>query len=186
MAVHFEKPRDVIGGGLIMAIGAGFLLLGSDLEFGTSHRMGPGYFPTVLNVILIVLGAVMVVQALRKPREEGAFSHLPWRGLLLILGATLFFGFTLRGLGLVPVLLVVVFATAWASRYARLRTSVPLAAGMTLFCFLIFIRGLGLPLPLFGPWVSPSYWVPAEPAPSPAETSPPAETAPAPNAPAAQ
>ena len=179
MAVHFEKPRDVIGGGLIMAIGAGFLVLGSDLEFGTSHRMGPGYFPTVLNVILIVLGAVMVVQALRKPHEEGAFSHLPWRGLLLILGATLFFGFTLRGLGLVPVLLVVVFATAWASRYARLRTSVPLAVGMTLFCFLIFIRGLGLPLPLFGPWVSPSYWAPAE-------TAPPAETTPAPNAPAAQ
>ena len=66
-----------------------------------------------------------------------------------------FFGLTLRGLGLVPVLLVVVLATAWASRYASLKASVPLALGIAVFCSVLFIKGLGLPLPLVGPVAEP-------------------------------
>ena len=177
MATSFEKPRDVIGGGLIMAIGGAFLLLGRELEFGTSFRMGPGYFPTVLSVILILLGGVMVALAWRRPAEEGGFGRLPWRGIVLLIGATLFFGLALRGLGLIAVLLIVVLAAAWASRYASWRSAVPLALGMTLFCYLVFVRGLGLPLPLVGPWLDPQRWTPTESAPPPA-----AESAPAPAA----
>jgi Tripartite tricarboxylate transporter TctB family len=162
MAAQFEKPRDVIGGGLIIAIGAGFLLLGRDLEMGTAFQMGPGYFPTVLSAILILIGAAMVVLALRGPTGEGGLGHLPWRGIVLVIGATLFFGLGLGGLGLIPVVLIVVLAAAWASRYASWRTSVPLALGMALFCYLVFIRGIGLPLPLVGPWLDPQRWAPTE------------------------
>ena len=103
---------------------------------------------------MMALGAVMAGLAWRAPHQEGAFGEVPWRGLLLILGATVVFGIGLRGFGLVPVLLVVVFATAWASRYASLRASVPLALGIAVFCSTLFITGLGLPLPLTGPWLS--------------------------------
>ncbi len=178
MAVQMEKPRDVIGGALIMAIGGAFLLLGRELEFGTSFQMGPGYFPTVLSVILLLLGATMVLLALRKPPEEGTLGRLPWRGIVLVIGATFFFGLALRGLGLIPVLLIVVLASAWASRYASWRTSVPLALGMALFCYLVFVRGLGLPLPLVGPWLDPQRWTPTEegaPQPAAAEPAPAAQ-----------
>ena len=84
----------------------------------------------------------------------------------------LLFGVALRGLGLLPVLLVVVFATAWASRYAGLKTSIVLALGIALFCSGLFIKGLGLPLPLTGPWLSPSHWSPAPPPAAPAPTTP--------------
>lgn len=77
-------------------------------------------------------------------------------------------------------LLVVVLATAWASRYASLRASIPLALGIAAFCAILFIRLLGLPLPLVGPWLSPAWW-----SPPPAVTAPPAD-APAPAAPAPQ
>ena len=100
---------------------------------------------------------------------------MPWRALALVVGATLFFGLTLRGLGLPPVLLVVVFATAWASRYASLKASTALALGIAVFCSGLFIKGLGLPLPLFGPWLSAAYWSPAPPpppAPAPAAPAP--------------
>ena len=183
MTTTFEKPRDVIGGALIMAIGGGFLLLGRGLEFGSSFRMGPGYFPTVLSVILVLLGAAMVALAWRRPAEEGTLSHIPWRGVVLVIGSTFFFGLALRGLGLIPVLVTVVLASAWASRYASWRASVPLALGMALFCWLVFVRGLGLPLPLVGPWLDPQRWAPTEEgAPPPA-----AEAVPTPApAPAAQ
>ena len=65
-------------------------------------------------------------------------------------------------------LLVVVFATAWASRYASLKASTALALGIALFCSGLFIKGLGLPLPLTGPWLSAAYWSPAAPPPAPA------------------
>ena len=74
----------------------------------------------------------------------------------------LFFGFALRGLGLAPAVLVVVLATAWASRYADLRSSLALSIGIAAFCALLFIRLLGLPLPLTGPWLSPDYWSPGQ------------------------
>ncbi|MGD9511766.1 MAG: tripartite tricarboxylate transporter TctB family protein [Geminicoccaceae bacterium] len=166
-----EKPRDVIGGFLAMLIGAGFLLFGRELEMGTSFRMGAGYFPTILSVLMILLGVAMVVLAWRKPVQEGGLGQVPWIGIALVVVPVALFGLTLRGLGLAPVVVLVVLLSAWASRQARLRSSVPLALGMAVFCSFLFIKGLGLPLPLFGPWVSPAYWT-APPAKAPAAPAP--------------
>src|SRR4051794_23540723 len=160
MAGIMEKPRDVVSGVVVMAIGAAFLLNGLELERGTSFRMGPGYFPTLLSILMIGLGLAITVLALRKPASESGFGGVPWRGLTLIIGATVVFGVTLRGLGLAPVLVVTILATAWASRYATLRASVLLSLGMAAFCAFLFIQLLGLPLPLTGPWLSASYWSP--------------------------
>jgi hypothetical protein len=166
--ILIQKPRDVIGGLVVIAIGAGFFLSGQELEMGTSFRMGPGYFPTILSILMIGLGAVIAVQALRAPTTEHSFGQVPWRGLLLLIGAVLFFGFVVRGLGLASAVLIVVLATAWASRYASLRGSLPLSIGLAAFCAVLFIRLLGLPLPLTGPWLNVDYWSPSAPA-SPAE-----------------
>jgi uncharacterized membrane protein YgdD (TMEM256/DUF423 family) len=162
--ILIQKPRDVIGGLVVIMIGAGFFLSGQELEMGTSFRMGPGYFPTILSILMIGLGAVIAVQALRAPTTEHSFGQVPWRGLLLLIGAVLFFGFVVRGVGLAPAVLIVVLTTAWASRYARLRSSLLLSIGLAAFCAVLFIRLLGLPLPLTGPWLSVDYWSPSAPA----------------------
>jgi Tripartite tricarboxylate transporter TctB family len=160
-----ERPRDVVGGLLVVGIGAGFLLFGRELEMGTSFRMGPGYFPTILALLMIALGLAMAVIAWRKPAQEDAVGTVPWLGIALVVVPVVLFGFALRGLGLAPILVVVVLATAWASRYASLKASVPLALGIAVFCSVLFIKGLGLPLPLLGPWVSPAHWTAAPPPP---------------------
>ena len=166
-----EKPRDVIGGALVIGIGAGFLLFGRELEMGTSFRMGPGYFPTILSVLMILLGLAMVALAWRKPAQEDAIGQVPWLAMALVVVPVVLFGFSLRGVGLAPILVVVVLATAWASRYASLKASVPLALGIAVFCSVLFTKALGLPLPLFGPWVSPAHWT-AAPPPPPADAAP--------------
>jgi hypothetical protein len=165
-----EKPRDVVGGLIVMAIGIGFLMTGRDLEVGTSFRMGPGYFPTILSILMIALGSIITLLALRAPAFKNGSSLLPWRGLALIIGAPLAFGATLVGLGLAPAVLMVVLATAWSSRYASVRSSVPLSLGLAAFCALLFIRLLGLPLPLTGPWLSAGHWAPASTA-APSDTA---------------
>jgi uncharacterized membrane protein YgdD (TMEM256/DUF423 family) len=164
--ILIQKPRDIVGGLIVTAIGAGFLVYSRELETGTSLRMGPGYFPTILSILMIVLGLVIAGLALRTPITEHSFGQVPWRGLLLLIGAVLFFGFAVRGLGLAPAVLVVVLATAWASRYAGLRSSLLLSIGLALFCTLLFIRLLGLPLPLTGPWLSIDHWSPGTTAPT--------------------
>ena len=171
--ILIQKPRDVIGGLVVIAIGAGFFLSGQELEMGTSFRMGPGYFPTILSILMIGLGAVIAAQALRAPTMEHSFGQVPWRGVLLLIGAVLFFGFALRGLGLAPAVLVVVLATAWASRYAGLRSSLLLSIGLAAFCAFLFIRLLGLPLPLTGPWLSLDHWSPVASSPT-SSAAPPA------------
>ena len=113
-----QKPRDVFGGLIVMTIGTGFLVYSQALDIGTASRMGPGYFPIILSILMILLGLVIAGLALRGPTTEHSFGQVPWRGVLLLIGAVLFFGFALRGLGLAPAVLVVVLVTAWASRYA--------------------------------------------------------------------
>ena len=135
MTTTFEKPRDLVGGLVVVAIGGVFLLFGRELPVGSSFRMGPGYFPTILSWLMMAWGAVMAGLAWRAPHQEGAFGA----------GAVARPAADRRGhgavrarpcaaSGLLPVLVVVVFATAWASRYASLRASVPLALGIALFC----------------------------------------------------
>ena len=161
MEPQMQRPRDIIGGLTIVAVGALFLLLGRQLEFGDSFKMGPGYFPTVLSILTIVLGGVLTWKGMRGAPVEGAFSHIPWPGVLGVIGSVVFFGFTIRGIGIAPAVAIVVFVTASASRYARWTTSLLLAVGMAAFCTLLFIYALGLPLPAFGPWLSVEHWSPA-------------------------
>lgn len=175
-----ERPRDIVGGLVVVAIGAAFLVEGRELEFGTSFRMGPGYFPMLLSILMIGLGLAMVVLALRGSVQEDGVGQVPWLGLALVVVPVALFGLTLRGLGLAPVLVLVVLATAWASRYASLRASVPLAVGIAAFCSFLFIKGLGLPLPLIGPWLSTAYWTAAPPPPAAPAIPAPESATPAP------
>jgi hypothetical protein len=67
--------------------------------------------------------------------------------------APVLFGLTVRGLGLIPSIAIVVAVSAYASQRMSLKLAVALIAGLTLFCVLVFHYGLGLPLRLVGPWL---------------------------------
>jgi len=143
--------RDVIAGALFVAIGGWFVVSALELEIGTALRMGPGYFPLILAGILIFLGVLVVVRAIRdRPAKMGKVA---WRGLLFILAAPIVFGSTIRGLGLVPSLVLVVLLVSFASRSMRPVTAVCLTVALTAFCVAVFSYGLGLPLRRFGPWL---------------------------------
>ena len=180
MSSSFEKPRDVVGGLVVVGIGGLFLLFGRELPVGTLVPDGAGLFPGDPELADGGLGGgdggaglagAAPGRRVRRGAVAGAGADRRCHAVLR--------RWRLRGLGLVPVLLVVVFATAWASRYASLKASAALALGIALFCSGLFIKGLGLPLPLTGPWLSAGYWSPAAPPPAPAPPRTPAAPAPA-------
>jgi hypothetical protein len=143
--------KDIGAGLIFIAIGLLFGLGSTGLEIGTALRMGPGYFPLVLAALLVALGLAIVAYG---------FGHtatgrlvVPWRGLFLILAAPVVFGLTVRGLGLVPAIVLVALISAFASRRMSVPLALALSLGLTVFCVLVFSLGLGLPLRLFGPWL---------------------------------
>lgn len=147
---RIRNPKDFWTGILFMFVGAAAVVLARDYPFGTTFKMGPGYFPTVLGALLTLVGLIAVLRGLLRPGTP--IGRYAWRELLLILAATMVFGLLLRGAGLILAVLVLVVAGAAASRYFRWSSALALAAGMAAFCVLVFVKALGLPIPMIGPW----------------------------------
>lgn len=145
-----RNPKDFWAGLIYLGVGLGAFVIAQDYEMGTAVRMGPGYFPRVLGILLALVGTVALARSLLRPGE--AIGRLAWREALLVLGATVIFGLLVRGLGMALSLLVLVLISAYASRQFRLRSTVLLAVGLAIFSVLVFIKGLGIPLPLVGSW----------------------------------
>jgi hypothetical protein len=146
-----RNPKDFCAGLIYLGIGLGAVYIAQDYEMGTAVRMGPGYFPNVLGSVLALVGLIALLRSFMRPGE--AIGRLAWREALLVLGATAIFGMLVRGAGLALSVLVLVVISSYASRQFRLRSSVFLALGLAVFGVLVFIKGLGIPLPLWGKWL---------------------------------
>ena len=147
-----DARKDLLAGGTFVGFGLAFAITSSTYEIGTAARMGPGYFPLVLGSLLVVLGVLIAVKAF--VAADGAeIGPVPWKALALLVVAFLFFGFTVRGLGLVPALFVTVFLAAMAGHRAKVVPAVVVAASLTALSVLIFVIALQLRLPYFGFWL---------------------------------
>lgn len=146
----FDRTNAACGA-IFILIGAFFVWHSLDLDIGTSMKMGPGYFPLVIAILLILFGAIIVAQAFRVGGEP--LGDIAWRGMIFILPSPIFFALTVRGLGFIPS----IFLTALIASMASLKMKAPMAliisACVTIFTTLVFVKGLGLPFRLFGPWV---------------------------------
>jgi Tripartite tricarboxylate transporter TctB family. len=152
MALNASRD-DLAAGAIFVAFGSFFALEAMKYEFGTPFRMGPGFMPILLGGILVALGVAVAAKGFGKP-ETGSGPAWPWRGIVLVLGTILFFAATIRGLGFVPVVLTTALVTALSSRRNSWLAALVIALGLTMLCYLIFVVGLGMIVPLFGPWLS--------------------------------
>jgi hypothetical protein len=98
-----RAATDILAGLIIVAFGLAFATTSLSYEIGTPLRMGPGYFPLALGGILVLLGLLIAGKGfISSSSAEERFGSVPWRALFLIVLALLFFGLTVRGLGVVP------------------------------------------------------------------------------------
>jgi hypothetical protein len=141
-----RNNRDFLAGLLFMVLGGLAVALARDFPMGTTMRMGPGYFPTTLGIILFLFGAYVLGRGVRsRVPVSGAWG---WRPLALITLSIVVFGFFLERLGLVPTAVLMFFVAAAAGREFRFKEVLLLAVVMTAFSLLVFIWGLKLPYPL--------------------------------------
>ncbi len=144
-------PTNIICGAFFILVGAVFAWQSLEVELGSWLRIGPGGMPLALSLLLILLGAIILLAALREVGEP--VGAIAWRGIVFITLAPIIFGFTVRGLGFVGA----VFITALFASFASLRMTplraLLLSAALTAFSTAVFSYGLGLPFERFGPWL---------------------------------
>jgi hypothetical protein len=144
--------KDLLAGLAFIGFGLAFAIGAAGYEVGTARAMGPGYFPLVLGGLLVVFGLIIIVKGFIA--GEGAeIGAVPWRALLVITAATLFFGATIRGLGVAPSVFLTALLAGFSGRRPGFVAPVVIAAGLTVVSVLIFVYALQLPLPTFGPWI---------------------------------
>ncbi len=154
------SQRDFVSGLMFMLVGGTFAWGAVDYEIGQAARMGPGYFPFMLGLILVGLGALVAVNSFRSgPPGGDRIGSIAWRPLVFILSANLLFGALLVGLpsiGLPPFgFIVAIFGLVILSGYARqgckLRESIILATILAVGSYVAFVKLLNLQFPVL-PW----------------------------------
>jgi hypothetical protein len=151
LASLIRSSRDFWTGLIYLFFGVVAIVVSRDYSMGTGGRMGPGYFPTILGYLLVLIGGIAVMRSfITHGAPIGAFS---FKGIALVGSSILLFGVIVRGAGVAVALPLLIIISASASAKFRWLPTLLIAAGLTIFCILVFIKGLGIPLPVIGSWL---------------------------------
>lgn len=143
--------RDFYAGGLMILLGLGIALKGSSYRLGSLMHMGPGFFPTSLGVLLVLIGIAIAAAAIGP--SDGDESILPanpqwWAWSCILLSPVLFIIFG-RYFGMAPGTFACVFIAALGDRNATLKSTIILSTVVTVFGCGLFSYFLQIPMPIF-------------------------------------
>jgi len=148
---RFKVKRDYYAGGLMLLLGTGAAVTGSGYKFGSLARMGPGFLPVMLGIVLAFLGLLIAGTALGSSEpDDSKFlpDHPQWFGwFCIICGPILFIIFGTFG-GMIPAIFACVFVCALGDKTTTYQASAGLAAGITVFGVVLFHYLLRIPFPL--------------------------------------
>jgi hypothetical protein len=151
MSPTIRAPKEFWMGLLYLAIGGAGLWFGQRYPMGTAGRMGPGYLPILICGLLMLFGMISLVRSVKMTGEP--VGDLALKPLALVLLSVFSFAALSIPAGLIIAILALVLISAAASSYFAF--SWKATAGLLAlvgFCSLVFVRGLGVPLPLIGTW----------------------------------
>lgn len=142
-----RHPKDFASGLMFIGFGIFDLVVASNYPLGTAARMGPGYFPRILGILLIVFGAVLTLRALKLKGEPITFGKLVPPAI--VLAAVVLFGIVVPYLGLVIATIMLILVSSFASPEFRWREA--LISGVVLAILAVggFVWGLGLQFPVW-------------------------------------
>ena len=142
-----RHPKDFYAGVLFVAVGIFAIVIAAGYPMGTAARMGPGYFPRILGILLILLGGAL---ALRSLKLQG--SPIPawkWRPIIVVLGSVVLFGEIVNYVGLAISTIILIVLASWASTEFRLKEALISGVALALLTVLVFVILLKLQLPIW-------------------------------------
>ncbi|MEI7537439.1 MAG: tripartite tricarboxylate transporter TctB family protein [Comamonadaceae bacterium] len=161
--MSIKSQKDFFSGVVFMAVGGAFAWGATNYTVGNSARMGPGYFPLMLGVLLALIGAVVAFKALVIETEDGdKIGKWIWRPVGYIVAANLAFGVLLGGLpsihlpamGMVIAIIALTLISAKAGTEFILKEILILSALLVVGSYVTFILLLKLQIPVWPTFIT--------------------------------
>ncbi len=156
--MNIKSQKDFFSGLMFMGVGVAFAWGASSYTIGTGARMGPGYFPLALGVLLVILGSVITFKALVVETFDGErIGAFAWRPLIFIILANLVFGALIGGLpsihlppmGLIAGIYALTFIACLAGDKFNLKEAIVLGTILAIMSYFAFIKLLNLQFPVW-------------------------------------
>ena len=156
--MRIKSQKDFFSGLMFLVVGAGFAAGATQYSLGSGAKMGPGYFPLVLGVLLAIIGIAVTFTSLVVETEDGdKVGKFAWKPLFFIISANLVFGACIGGLpmiGLKPLGLIVgIYLLTYIASHAgdehKFKEVAVLATVLALLSYVAFIVLLKLQFPVW-------------------------------------
>ena len=163
MIVLIKSQKDFFSGLMFTVVGAAFAYGATSYSIGSGGRMGPGYFPLLLGVILAILGAVVMFKALVVETPNGdKIGKWAWKPLFFIISANVLFGILLGGLpsiglppmGLIAAIFGITLVASLAGEDFRLKEVLILSVVLSIGSYLAFVVLLKLQFPVWPTFIT--------------------------------
>jgi hypothetical protein len=145
--LKIKNQEDFWAGVMFIGFGVLAVIISRDYPMGTAMRMGPGYFPTYLGVIMAVFG--LIVSAMSFKVEGGKLTPFAWKPTIMLGLSFLVFGWGIDHIGFVPSLFALIVLSAAAGASFKWLEVLILSVVLIVGAVGIFIYGIDLPYPLF-------------------------------------
>lgn len=161
--MNIKSQKDFFSGVMFCVVGGAFAFGATKYSIGQGARMGPGYFPLLLGVILAILGAIILFKSLVVETEGGdKIGKLAWKPLGYIIAANLLFGILLGGLpsiklpamGLVLAIYGLTFVVSYAGERVNLKEVFVLATILSIGSYMAFVVLLKLQFPVWPTFIT--------------------------------
>ena len=156
--MKIKSQKDFFSGLMFTVVGASFAYGATNYSIGSGGRMGPGYFPLLLGVILAILGSAIMFKALVVETQDGEkIGSWAWKPLFFIIAANVLFGILLGGLpsigipamGLIAAIFGVTIVSSLAGDTFNLKEVLILSVVLSIGSYLAFIMLLKLQFPVW-------------------------------------
>jgi putative tricarboxylic transport membrane protein len=143
-----NRPKDIYAGGIFVAIGAAAFVLAQRYEIGTASHMGPGYLPALAGIILVALGVLSLVNAVRVAAPD-PIEKQPLEPFILVVSSVVAFALLIDVAGLVLAMAALVFIACLRRVFSNPFDVLLLYVGLTAFCVGLFPIALNMPIPIW-------------------------------------
>lgn len=158
-----KSQKDFFAGLMFMVTGIAFAWGATSYKIGDGARMGPGYFPLLLGVLMAILGAVITFKSLVVATVDGdKVGSWAWKPLVFIIAGNLLFGLLLGGLpsikfpvfGMIAAIYALTIVSAMAGEEFKLKEVVILATILSVLSYVTFVVVLKLQFPVWPAFIT--------------------------------
>ncbi|WP_161140032.1 tripartite tricarboxylate transporter TctB family protein [Propylenella binzhouense] len=149
--MRLTVTRDLLAGLLFLGLGGGAALMSSSYRFGTILRMGPGFFPVTLGLMVALIGLVVTARAIVAPDGSPPVGTIRLRPVLLVSASVVVFALLVERLGLAAAVAALVVVGSLAGPGLTVRGAVAKVVVLVAIAVAIFVYGLAIPFKVW-PW----------------------------------